>query len=469
MMKDNKNKIKLVEGFFLGSSVLTFFSAIQKFFSYNKIVLDIKLYIVPILFGGITGMIIMNLFIKRKKLSDEIRKDYDAMKGQKLEIEALYSQLEAHSQTIELLNRNLNLTLEKYEIIIDSTSNFSVLKNRSEEEFLSEIYNVAQKIIKKFDYGVVFTFENGKVKPIKSCGYNLEKLKKFELSESIVKVVYTGTNIYHLKDISVGLMMSNDRFEEFKKINPNSKEILYLCIKFQEKVIGGLFLELDAKNIEAYDENDLKVMKTFQSIVESYYESIAYEELEGDRLLDIVKAMTNMLEFHDVYTKGHSLGVADISAKIGKELKMSAKDIRELYLTGLLHDIGKTFIPYELLNKNGKLTDQEFEIIKKHPSNGEKVLHAIKSFEKIRLSVKHHHERWDGKGYPDGLKGNEISFETQIISVADAYDAMTTDRPYREAMSKEDAILEIKNSCGKQFSPEICKLFVNMLKNTPDK
>ncbi len=465
-MISNSNKndvIELIKGFLIGAIILSVFSATQKFFTYNKIVIELKFYIVPILFGGITGTIIKKLFIKRKNLIDEIKKDYEEMTEQKDEIEALYSQLEAYSQNIDALNNELNFNIKKYELIIGSISDFSITKKYSEKEFLSEIYNLIKDIIYKFDSGMIFIFENGFVKPIEVDGYDYKGLIDFKLEESIVNKIYPENNIYKIENSSIKLIIDQNRMDQFVKIVPNSKEILYLRLEFKNKLIGGLFLELDIKNNESYNENDLKVMEAISSIIESYYEANVYQEFEENKLIEIVEAMTNMLEFHDKYTKGHSLGVADIASRIGKYLKMSSREVNDLYLTGLLHDIGKTFIPYELLNKTDKLTDEEYEIVKEHPSNGAKVLQSINSLAKIRISVKHHHERWDGKGYPSGLKGDEISLETQIISVADAYDAMTTDRPYRKSLSKENAIQEIKNNCGKQFSPKICEVFLKLL------
>ena len=133
--------------------------------------------------------------------------------------------------------------------------------------------------------------------------------------------------------------------------------------------------------------------------------------------------------------------------------KFDAKFMEDLYISGLLHDIGKIAIPETILNKTDKLTPDELKVMQSHPVRGVEILKPLAEFEESMKGVKHHHERYDGKGYPDGLKGEAIPIVAAIIAVADTYDAMTSDRPYRKGMSKETAINEIKKNAGIQFNP----------------
>jgi len=144
-------------------------------------------------------------------------------------------------------------------------------------------------------------------------------------------------------------------------------------------------------------------------------------------------------------------------------MKLAPKQLRNIVIAAFLHDIGKLNIPYMILNKVEKLTTQEFDVIKKHAEYGHYILKSKDEFTMIAEYVKCHHERWDGKGYPRGIKGNRIPLISRIISVADAYEAMLAERPYRKAMNKSKAISEIVNNSGTQFDPNIVMMFQRVL------
>ena len=133
-----------------------------------------------------------------------------------------------------------------------------------------------------------------------------------------------------------------------------------------------------------------------------------------------------------------------------------------MYISGLLHDIGKIAVPEAILNKPGKLTDEEFEIMKSHPTRGAEIIGPLSLDDEIVHGVLHHHERWDGKGYPQGLAGEDIPMMAAVMAVGDAFDAMTTDRPYRKGMSKEDAIAEVRKNKGTQFHPDAADAMVEL-------
>lgn len=168
------------------------------------------------------------------------------------------------------------------------------------------------------------------------------------------------------------------------------------------------------------------------------------------------------LVFHDPYTAEHSSNVTGLAMRIGEELGLCIKEMQRLYTASLLHDIGKRAIPVEILNKPGKLTDDEFEVIKTHPAHGNRLLEEAAYPEEIRRAVVQHHERIDGKGYPLGLMDEEIDPVAKIISVADVYDALTSDRPYRKAMSKGKAIRIILEDCGSAFCEKVVDAFMRV-------
>ena len=175
-----------------------------------------------------------------------------------------------------------------------------------------------------------------------------------------------------------------------------------------------------------------------------------------------IRAISNALDTKDAYTNGHSLRVTLYSMILARELNLDEGLIEEIEIAGLLHDIGKIVMPKRILCKNGKLDDEEFSIMKSHPTKGEKIVFNIKKLQKISEWVKTHHEKWDGTGYPDGLKGEEIPYVGRLIAIADTYDAMTSTRPYRKALEHEFAISEVKRCAGTQFDPELAAAFVRV-------
>jgi len=175
---------------------------------------------------------------------------------------------------------------------------------------------------------------------------------------------------------------------------------------------------------------------------------------------DILVTVMNFLEIHDNYTKGHSEKVAVLVKKTAEAMELPSEKINETYLTGLVHDIGKMLISEEILNKPDELSNEEYGKIKKHPEWAYEAIIKNEALSEIAKNAKHHHERWDGKGYPDGLSGNDIPLISQILIVADSYDAMTSQRAYRDALTKKEAIDELKRCRGSQFPPDIVDIFI---------
>ncbi|OQB47911.1 MAG: Cyclic di-GMP phosphodiesterase response regulator RpfG [Firmicutes bacterium ADurb.Bin153] len=178
-----------------------------------------------------------------------------------------------------------------------------------------------------------------------------------------------------------------------------------------------------------------------------------------DIYLNTIMALTSAIEAKDVYTKGHSERVQRFSLMIARELHLSGSQLEMLRYAAILHDIGKIGISESILNKPTKLEKSEFEKIMEHPLIGSKIVEEIDFLNKASKIIRSHHEFYDGSGYPDGLKGEAIMLESQILAVADAYDAMTTTRPYREAFTEKGAWDELVKGSGKQFSPEVVKAF----------
>ena len=179
--------------------------------------------------------------------------------------------------------------------------------------------------------------------------------------------------------------------------------------------------------------------------------------------LHVVHTLAKTIDAKDAYTNGHSERVADYSREIAKRYGYDEDRQEEIYIMGLLHDVGKIGVPDTIINKQGKLTDEEYAKIKTHPLVGAEILTTISEIPKLVTGARWHHERYDGRGYPDGLKGKDIPEEARIIAVADAYDAMTSHRSYRDIIPQDHVKSEIEKGMGTQFDPEFAKIMLDMI------
>jgi len=212
------------------------------------------------------------------------------------------------------------------------------------------------------------------------------------------------------------------------------------------RALEGRRLKLENRDYQQHLEQ--KVEEQAQKIRASFFNAVT--------------ALAYALEAKDVYTSGHSQRVTEISVAIAKELGLPKESIEKIRLAGLVHDIGKIGVRELVLNKPGSLSEEEYEHVRLHSETGEHILEPLVGDKEILKAVRHHHERYDGAGYPDGLKGERIPLLARIIAVADTFDAMTSERPYRKALTKEAACAEVERCRGTQFDPEAADAFLKV-------
>lgn len=247
----------------------------------------------------------------------------------------------------------------------------------------------------------------------------------------------------------------------------------HVCIPcyFRDELLGLLLLGRK-KSGKAFIINELDFFSALASnLVMAIRNAQLFKELESEleekrqMFVRTTIALAAAIEAKDNYTHGHTTRVTNLSLEIAGKIGQTDKKIfgkgffENLHIASLLHDIGKIGIPEHILNKRGDLTIGERNKIKKHPLIGAAILKPIKDLEEPLLGVKYHHERYDGQGYPEGLKGDQIPLIASIISVADSFDAMITDRPYRAALEKQQAIAEIRRLGSRQFNPRVVEAF----------
>jgi len=316
-------------------------------------------------------------------------------------------------------------------------------KAASEEPLYKRVFNASQYVLSlAAAYGVMAFFRPSSI---------LLDWKSLMLY-LIAAVVYMVANMTFIA-IALGMILRKSPWSvwvgNFRWSVPN----------FMALVPLGFLLALLYKNW-----GSLGLFLVFVPLLVSRHSFQLYIDMR-ENYLNTVEALVQALEAKDTYTSGHSERVGKLAVAIAEELNMSEDKIESLKYAAVLHDVGKIGVSETILNKEGKLLDSEWQAIRSHPVIGQTIIKGIKFLFDIGEVVRHHHERYDGKGYPDGIKGIEIPLESRIIAVADTYDAITSDRSYRKGSTHEEAIAEIKKVSGSQLDPELVEIFCKVVTN----
>lgn len=238
-------------------------------------------------------------------------------------------------------------------------------------------------------------------------------------------------------------------------------------VSFEDKQLAGLISPAllkagqAGKFLESLDQDIEEKNRELLSLLDNLSKEHAKTE---EAFFQIIASLVNALEARDPYTQGHSERVCFYAVRVSERLGWDRREQEKLKKAALLHDLGKIGIPDNILHKRDKLTDEEFDFIKKHEIIGVKILEPLKEMADILPWILYHHERWDGKGYPHGLAGENIPQAARIISLADVFDALTTGRDYKQAFPKDEAINEIIKNKGSQFDPKLADIFIETLK-----
>ena len=268
--------------------------------------------------------------------------------------------------------------------------------------------------------------------------YNTQK----EVRLRAVLVMLLGV----ILSIILGTLLSKRITQPLQKLLEGTRNISIGNLAYQVEVAG--------------DDEISELARSFNQMIISLYDS---RKRIHNYFYSVIQSFARIVEARDKYTKGHSERVAEYAEKIALKMGFRQEEVELLKETALLHDIGKLGVQESILNKKEKLTEQEWEIIRKHPSIGEDMLSPVLAQKEMLAAVKQHHERFDGNGYPNKLSGDDINVFAQILSVADAYDAMTSSRAYRPAFTKQMAAEELKKNSGSQFNPKIVDAFLQAL------
>lgn len=302
---------------------------------------------------------------------------------------------------------------------------------------------------------------------------------------------YKYTNLSIIKETEYSYPIHFAVRKDYKVLKNIINKILVFMPEATEQAIYDKWIGLDSTNYFVSKDFFVKLIIGFSAVLIISFLIIRFLKFEVNRQTkemielnshlekalsesrkmshEIALSMINLVEIHDNYTRGHSQHVADYTRQIVEAMGFTGKELDQAYYSALLHDLGKALISHNIISKKGRLTEKEYDEIKKHPFFGYEVLKNMESFEEIATNILFHHERIDGNGYPKGIQGSDIPLVSRIISVVDAFDAMTTKRSYKSKISVKEAIIELKENAGTQFDSVIVEKFIEIYQEKENK
>ncbi len=391
---------------------------------------------------------------KLKQMNSQIEKQTDNLQKSKKELEQLNIELEESYKSINSYAQSLD---ELYNI-------FSAMINENIdiEEMSERILSMVVQSIPEADAGSISIIKNGKWYFLATVGHDKDLLNSIDLPAKYFLMPKKTILIKNIKNEDLKIM-PKEIYEPFSKAVLPIKESLLAPIKIGIDVRGNLALDILQNSNHSFSNETYKSINSFSSLLSSFLSFYSYTRIQNEFQRELVFTILHVLDIHDPYTEGHSEFVADYSANLAKLMGFDEDFQSRIYWAGILHDIGKIGIPKRILSKNGPLTKEEWEKIKEHPLLGYKIVTSSERLKDIADIIKYHHERYDGKGYPEGLSGEEIPIGARIMAVVDSWEAMTTDRVYKKALNFEDALNELIKKMGTQFDPEVVRFFLKLL------
>lgn len=361
------------------------------------------------------------------------------------------------SKTIESLNQRLNKKVKELSLLYSISESMNVSQMGSENLF-NIIVKVATELVEA-ESASLLVFNNV------SNALIVEAVEGNGVSWKIGSTIPIDKNT-PWKDVMKGKHLIINRGKGSRKkiaikgLNEFNSSV-FIPLKIKESVFGVLNI-FDKLNGRKFEQEDIKLLQTLARKASLNIENTVLYESMYSNLINTLQSLVAAIEARDSYTQQHSQRVTELSVRIAEEMDCSQEEIDTIKFAGILHDIGKISISDAILLKPGKLTKEEIKVIQTHPLAGEKILRPLGLLPTEKAIVKHHHERWDGKGYPDGLTGCEVPLLARIIAVADSYDAMTSNRPYRLAKDSKKAVDELIRCSGTQFDKDIVDAFKNI-------
>jgi HD-GYP domain-containing protein (c-di-GMP phosphodiesterase class II) len=401
------------------------------------------------------AVVFFSIFFSGKNFAQTLKQKNIELAHAKKKLEELSNKLE---EKVNLRTQELEKSKDKLSILYNiSRVISSTLKLNN---ILKVILDFSVKISGANRGSVMLLDEKKNIFSVK-VAYNIsEKVIRettFAKDENTFGWVVKNKKSLYIKDLE-----KDNRFSKKKGIDYKLKQLLMVPVIIEGEVKGVINLS----NNTSFATDTISLLKSFsEQAAVTINNARLYQKIQ-DSYFEIVKALAQAIEAKDPYTHGHSERVMEYAVQIAQKLGLPEEEIKSLRYAAILHDIGKIGVRGIILNNPDGLTDQEYNEVKKHPLIGENIIQPIELLQPIRPLIRHHHEWYNGKGYPDGLSKEDIPLSARILAVADTYDAMKFDRPYRKALTEEVIIQELKQGSGTQYDPKLVEVFLEILKQT---
>ena len=401
--------------------------------------------------------------LPKEKFSSHIV-EFDKL-SQGFEIMALH--IDSSFQEQERALRREQDMARRLNSILDTTVKLTkAVSSESEALFLTALRS-AVSLIPEAEYGAITSIEKNicRFRAIHSDGQTKEPNN---LVFSHTRKYGEGATLLCAQNYTDTLASSLEENLKKKILEqlPSARQTLVKPLFFGTQCVGELMVSIPENSPgKTFSLDSLRTMEALGNNLTAFLGLEHFINSQDLFQKELLLTITGILETHDAYTQGHSESVALVGSRIARQLGLSKEEVEQTYWAGLVHDIGKILIPKEILNKPTPLSPEEYALIQEHPLLGCTMLSKMERLEKIAPFVLSHHEYWNGKGYPYNLEGEEIPLISRILSVADAWDAMTSNRSYREALSEEVACGEILAGKGTQFDPRVVEAFFSVMKN----
>jgi PAS domain S-box-containing protein len=393
---------------------------------------------------------------KKHKIFEE--RDYIIMKGISNQVSIAIEEANLYKESIE---KTMELSRKIETIQVMHEIDRSVLSTLDRREILNTAIRMVRKVVINCDASAIVLSNKDHGCFQYEAGFGLDSLKKHSFlkreGEDICSVIENG-RLNYVPDLKDPMARCHLR-------NIMLREGLNSCICYPVIIKGeGIgVLIIASKRPSAFSPDDISTIENISAQISVALENSRLFTDLRELFIGTISALSEAIDAKSPWTRGHSDRVTEYVLIIGKAMGMDEEELEDLRIAGLLHDIGKIGTYDVLLDKPGRLTDEEYKIVKAHPEHSARLLTPIKQLRHIIPWIKHHHERWDGRGYPDGLKGEAIPLQSRILSVADTFDSMTAERPYRKTPGKERTIEELKRCAGTQFDPRVVEVFIKEL------
>lgn len=399
----------------------------------------IVIFIFPFLFLLILFLLIKNINLTRKI---QRAKEYLANTEKKL-----------HNNVMDVDNLVMMLT---------SIHEFGLIASEivSKKGLADLIVETACNLLHSEMCSLMLIDQNNELYIISAKGLSEDVVKstRMKIDEGIAGRVVSAGKYFFVENIETDVRFLRPNLEE----QYETKSFISVPLRVKNKVIGVLNIN-SSKNSKQFTQRDVELITLFADNSAITLENLElFNDLQSF-YFEMIQTLASALDAKDSYTHDHADRAGKYAKMIAEEMNLPSMIVKYIEYAALLHDIGKIGISDTILLKKGKLNDDELKIIKQHPIIGYKIILPVQYLYPIAPLVLYHHERYDGTGYPEGLSGEEIPLGARIVAVIDAFDAMTSDRPYRKAPSVKVAISELKKGSGKQFDPKIVKIFLDIL------